>query len=807
MSDSIIQRFTSHLRSSLIKAHDFAQEFGHEEITPAHLLYGLSAQRGSLSFEVLKKADFPVDLIKQDLVRKHYIPYTNDPIEARLNDDCITLLTKAISLAKQYEHSYVGTEHVLYCLLQWEETSFQELFKNWQVNLPELRRQVLVVLKSTSKFPDLSQTIRYIESNQEEPEEDSEDLPVLRSIAKELTDPEYVQSLSPLIGRDFQLTRAVQILGRKDKNNPLLVGKPGVGKTAIIEGLARSIGLQEAKGFLKNKRIFSLELGSLVAGTMYRGEFEQRMKSMLDEIKEHPEIILFIDEIHTLVGAGSTGQPLDAANILKPALARGEIRVIGATTWEEYQKHLKDDKALARRFQLITVEEPSKEETKAILSGVKETYQDFHGVKLTKESLEAALDLSERYLTHSAWPDKALDLLDEAASQVSLDRPPSAQEKKKEKLNEQLDTLQQKKKIYLAEDKFDKAFDVHKKTLKLMEELEELSTKTSRTQKITEKHIQEVVAQRTGLSLERFTQAGPQLSETLHASLQKDVLGQDKALKQIAESLNRSYSLLKEPEKPLASFLLLGPSGVGKTTTAKSLANHLFGSPQHLIKIDMSEYAERHSLSKLVGAPAGYVGYQQSGILTKAIEEQPLSVIVFDEVEKAHPDVFNLLLQILDDGTLRDGAGKQHDFRHALILLTSNLGLKDLSSQVGFTQQADSVSQIFTSSAKSFFQQEFLNRLDSIIIYEHLGKNEQEAIIKKKIIDLDKRIGNFAQLSISDEAIAHLTSSYYKKEEGVRSLHRAVKKEVESLLTQALQEKKKGDSIHIDLEQETIILS
>ncbi len=799
---SLLQLFTAHLQSALRTAFSFAAEFGHERVTSAHLLYGLAAEKGSLSSELLTKADFPVDLLKQELVRQHYTPFLPDRnFEPEMHEQVVTILTKSIRTAQLHEHPYVGTEHVLACLINLMDEELKQLFNIWHVDSGELQRQLLVVLKSTSKFPDLADTLRELQSSHEESLEDvSAEFPVLETLAKELTDPSTAKHLSPLIGREKELEQMQQILVRRFKNNPLLVGKPGVGKTALVEGLAKAILQGTSAPALTDKRLFSLELGNLVAGTMYRGEFEQRMKMLVDELREHPDTLLFIDEIHTLVGAGSTGQALDAANILKPALARGDIRCIGATTWDEFQKHLAKDQALARRFQVVFVDEPNKEQTRKILEGISKEFERHHAVTIQDESLDTALELSERYLTHTAWPDKAIDLLDDASAHLRLKMKQDPLAQKKKRLKSKMQKLQKEKSRHLGMDQYAKAIEIHQQLTNLNAQLEKLIKKPQKKQRLLTKHVHEAVARRTGISTDRLDKSASSLSEHLQAALSREIVGQDEALRRLTSTLQRGYSPLKDPHKPLGAFLLSGPSGVGKTQTAKVLARELFGSEQSLIRLDMSEFGERHSISKLIGAPAGYVGYQDSGMLTNAVQKRPLSIVLFDEIEKAHPDIFNLLLQILDEGKLTDNSGMVTDFRQTLILLTSNLGLDELNNPLGFEAPAGNdqarIKEAMGAAVRKFLRPELMNRLDEVVYFSALGNAERKAIIKKRIQELNDRLKPGLTLQLHPSAVDALLS-HYREEQGARSLLMAIKDQIEIPLTGQLSSFETGTALKL----------
>lgn len=791
---SVINSFSSHLKHALAKAMDFARDFGHDETDLPHLLYGLAAEKGSLSSELLAKVDFPVDLLKQELIRslqRSYMIETDQ--EAVLSDDAVTVLTKAARTAQLYGHTYIGTEHVLACLIHLADHRLKELFRIWNVNTSDLQRQLLVVLKSTSKFPDLTESLRQLQESQDEVLSDDRELPVLHSLAKELTDLEYLKEASPLIGRAGELERLQEVLARRYKNNPLLVGEPGVGKTAIVEGLAQLILSGKAPEMLEGKRIFQLELNTLVAGTMYRGEFEQRLKAMMDECRANPDIILFIDEIHTLIGAGSTGQALDGANILKPALARGEIRCIGATTWNEYQKFLKPDAALARRFQTVSVAEPTKEETREILRGVKKHFEQYHHVAISKDALDASLDLSERYLAHTNWPDKALDLIDEASAKRRMQKNVLPQQEKIKKLKAKITRLQKQKQEALQEDVYDQAIELNKRIRGLLEELQKEQQTRRNKQRVTAQHVEEVIATRTGIEPIKMKRASASLETQLRKSLSQKVVGQDHVHAALAETIQRAYSPLKTPDKPLGSFLFLGPSGVGKTATARALAEELFLDRQALIKLDMSEYSEKHSLSKLLGAPAGYVGYQDSGILSRALQKKPASVILFDEVEKAHPELFNILLQILDEGIATDATGQQLNFKQTVIILTSNLGTEAAASLFGFgstEHKQDSMKQEMQTALKEFFRPELLNRLDKTLYFHPLGIPERTAIIEQKLSELNARLEDRLQVIVEKDVVASIAQSAYVEQRGVRSLEQFFRDQIELPLSRNLHRSK-----------------
>ena len=637
--------------------------------------------------------------------------------------------------AKRMQRNLVGTEHLLLGLLRDEDILSSKIMSNLDISLSKTRQLILKKLgvqesKSKGGFKGRRQT---------RSPKSVEGTPTLDSLARNLTQAASEDRLDPIVGRNKEVRRIIQILSRRTKNNPVLVGDPGVGKTAIAEGLAQKIVAGEVPPALKNKRLMTLDMGSLVAGTKYRGEFEERMKKIIDEIYEDGEVILFIDELHTLIGAGGAEGAIDASNILKPALARGELQTIGATTLDEYQKHIEKDAALERRFASVQVNPPSEIEAEAILLGLRERYEDHHGVKITDEAIHAAVHFSTRYITSRQLPDKAIDLMDESASKVRIDASdqPTTMSKATEKLND----LSRMKEEAIQEQNFERAAQIREKEMKQRRRIEKMieneDTSDEVTLEVTAQDIAEVVSQWTGIPIQQMEQKETDRLLNLEKVLHERVVGQEEAVVAVSKAIRRARSGLKDPKRPIGSFMFLGPTGVGKTELAKALAEAMFGSEESLIRVDMSEYMEKYSTSRLVGSPPGYVGYDEGGQLTEKIRQKPYSVILLDEVEKAHPDVFNILLQVLDDGLLTDGKGRQVDFKNTIVIMTSNLGATALRDEksVGFgavDKRFDhkAMEKRIREELKNAFRPEFLNRVDDTIVFESLKKEELREIVK-----------------------------------------------------------------------------
>jgi ATP-dependent Clp protease ATP-binding subunit ClpC len=686
-----------------------------------------------------------------------------------------------------------------------------------------LNQQLDLVLKSTSRFNHMHADAldakgdidALIDQNGQQPS-------MLDLFSTNLTSDTVQKNIDPVIGRKDEINRLIQILSRRTKNNPVLLGDPGVGKTAIIEGLAKKILHGEVPDVLAEKKILSLDLSAIVAGTMYRGEFENRLKQIIDEVKQDENIILFIDEIHNIIGTGSSAGSLDAANILKPALARGQLRCIGATTHEEYKKFIESDKALERRFQVVMVDEASEDETFEILKGIKENYEHYHAVGITEDALRAAVSLSKRYLPDKKFPDKAIDLIDEAASHTKVARKFSTQTKRIKELERSLKSIQETKRNYILNENYTQALNIKDQEDIVLQELNALKAVKEKNKpelvgEITAHDIASVVSQATGIPLSEIEASEKKQLTNLERYLQKHLFGQNEAIARVAETIRRSRSGLSDPRKPLGSFMFLGPSGVGKTEMARLLSRMLFNRDNALIRIDMSEFAERFNVSKLIGAPAGYVGYKEGNQLTDAVRKKPYSVILFDEIEKAHPDVFNLLLPVLEDGYLTDATGKQVNFRNTIIIMTSNIGLKEFTNQatVGFSLddgthnfKRQEMQEYIMRSLKDHFRPEFLNRLDNIVIFDPLTEATAKKIVQRELKEVEERLSLRGQRLAIDQGVVKRLVAEFKPQEGARSLKRAVQRLVidqlaEKLLSGTLDTAKSTINVHVKQSQIT----
>jgi ATP-dependent Clp protease ATP-binding subunit ClpC len=738
---------------------------------------------------------------------------------------------KAVLVANAHDHKYVGTEHLLMGLLQLEAPRFQELLKAREIDVAALKETVASMLKTTSRFPEITAAFETGRAPQakaggvkeKEKTERKErhartqaKTPALDFFAVELTDEKAVGKLDPVIGRDKEIERTIQILCRRTKNNPVLIGEPGVGKTAIVEGLAKLIVSGDVPDALADKRIFSLDLGLALAGTIYRGEFEGRLKQIIEEVRANPEIILFIDELHNIMGAGSNSGSMDAANILKPALARGELRAIGATTLAEFKKHIEADGALERRFQQVLVEAPTPAATVTILKGLRKKYEEFHGVTITDEAIEAAVQLSERYLTDRHLPDKAIDLIDEAAACVKVAATNEGTGAKLRALEGELDRLRANKRKAVSGENFIQALELKTREQELVEEIAEVEKKPGaraprRVGQIVRADIASLIARSTGIPLSELMLDERGRLLKLESRLQQRIIGQDDAVKAVAEMIRRARAGIANPARPLASFLFLGPTGVGKTELAKVLAETVFQDPKAMVRIDMSEFAEGFNVSKLIGAPAGYVGYREETKLTDQVKRKPHSIVLFDEIEKAHHEAHNLLLQILEDGQVTDATGRKINFRQCIIVMTSNVGSEVFrNAGIGFeTGKAGEVTAETRREAtasvlkelENRFPPEFLNRIDKTIVFAPLGKAELAEVVRLQLGDLSTRLYSdfLVKLEASPEAVALLSERSWNPLHGARGVRRQIQDVVENPLAERMlaDEFASGDVIEI----------
>ena len=784
----MMQRFTDDAQRVLSFAQEAALELGHDYVGTEHVLIGLTKVKNGVAAKALEELGIVTEDIfeaVEDQVGRGNKKATSIYMTPRVKN----VLELAVQVANRMNHNYVGTEHILLGLLSDGGGVAVGILRAMNIRTDDIVEAIRHILGSSTNGNHSGQ----------EGANNNGDLGELTDFATDLNESAKQGKIDPVIGRDTEIQRVIQILSRRTKNNPVLIGEPGVGKTAIAEGLAQRIVNGNVPEILCNKRIISLSISSMLAGAKYRGEFEERLKKAIDEVQQHDDMIIFIDEIHTLVGAGATEGAMDAANILKPALARGEFQVIGATTLDEYKKHIEKDAALERRFQPVQVGEPNEEDALEILRGLRDRYEAFHKAKITDEALKAAVTLSSRYITDRFLPDKAIDVVDEAASKVRMKVFSAAPDVKA--LEDRLNTVKKEKEAAVTSQDFEKAAKLRDEEQALVKEIDDKKSvaKEESDQKliVTEDDIAAVVAQWTGIPVAKIAEEESETLLHLEDELHKRVIGQDDAVTAVAKAVRRARAGLKDPKRPIGSFLFLGPTGVGKTELARALASSLFGDESAMIRLDMSEYMEKHTVSRLVGAPPGYVGYEEGGQLTDAVRRKPYSVILLDEVEKAHADFFNILLQVLDDGRLTDSQGRTVDFRNTVIIMTSNLGAKALhknSTELGFlapkkaeSHSNDSKTKDFKEAKKSVldavkrhFRPEFLNRIDEMIVFHPLTEEDLTKIVTILMSDVIKRLGERdLHLEITPEAMKLLVKEGSDFTMGARPLKRAIQRLIE----------------------------
>ncbi|MDR7240434.1 ATP-dependent protease ATP-binding subunit ClpC [Neobacillus drentensis] len=777
-------RFTERAQKVLALAQEEAIRLGHNNIGTEHILLGLTREGEGIAAKALYGLGLGSEKIQKEvenLIGKgqeasqtiHYTPRAKKVIELSMDE------------ARKLGHSYVGTEHILLGLIREGEGVAARVLNNLGVSLNKARQQVLQLLGSNES------------GGHQGGASASANTPTLDSLARDLTSIAREGSLDPVIGRGKEIQRVIEVLSRRTKNNPVLIGEPGVGKTAIAEGLAQQIVNNEVPEILRDKRVMTLDMGTVVAGTKYRGEFEDRLKKVMDEIRQAGNIILFIDELHTLIGAGGAEGAIDASNILKPSLARGELQCIGATTLDEYRKYIEKDAALERRFQPIRVDEPTAEESIQILEGLRDRYEAHHRVSITDEAIQAAVKLSDRYISDRFLPDKAIDLIDEAGSKVrlrSFTTPPNLKE-----LEVKLEEVRKEKDSAVQSQEFEKAASLRDTEQRLREQLEETKKNWKEKQgkennEVTVEDIASVVSSWTGVPVSKLAQTEMTKLLNLEEVLHSRVIGQEEAVKAVSKAVRRARAGLKDPKRPIGSFVFLGPTGVGKTELARALAEAMFGDEDAMIRIDMSEYMEKHSTSRLVGSPPGYVGYEEGGQLTEKVRRKPYSVVLLDEIEKAHPDVFNILLQVLEDGRLTDSKGRTVDFRNTVLIMTSNVGAEALkrNKYVGFNiqdgeQDYKDMKGKVMGELKKAFRPEFLNRIDEIIVFHALERKHLEEIVTLLSEQLIKRLKEqHISLELTAAAKAKISVEGYDPEYGARPLRRAIQKHIEDRLSEEL---------------------
>ena len=812
----MMQRFTDDAQRVLSFAQEAALELGHDYVGTEHVLIGLIKVKNGVAAKALNELGLSAETIIED-VEEHIGRGNKKASSVYMTPRVKHVLELAVEVANHMNHNYVGTEHILLGLLSDGGGVAVGILRNHNIRANDIVDTIRTILGSSDSA-----------SHSGEDRKDNSSLGELADFGTDLNESAKQGKIDPVIGRDKEIARVIQILSRRTKNNPVLIGEPGVGKTAIAEGLAQRIVNGNVPEILRNKRIISLSISSMLAGAKYRGEFEERLKKAIDEVQKHDDMIIFIDEIHTLVGAGATEGAMDAANILKPALARGEFQVVGATTLDEYKKHIEKDAALERRFQPVLVGEPSEEDALEILKGLRDRYEAFHKAKITDEALEAAVSLSSRYITDRFLPDKAIDVVDEAASKVRMKVFSAAPDVKA--LETQLADVKKEKEAAVTAQEFEKAAEMRDEEKRIEKEINDKkkAAKENSDAKlvVTDEDIASVVAQWTGIPVSKIAQEESESLLHLEEELHKRVIGQDEAVVAVSKAVRRARAGLKDPKRPIGSFLFLGPTGVGKTELARALAVALFGDETAMIRLDMSEYMEKHTVSRLVGAPPGYVGYEEGGQLTDAVRRKPYSVILLDEVEKAHADFFNILLQVLDDGRLTDSQGRTVDFRNTVIIMTSNLGAKALrkdSPELGFlaAKKADSNTEDISvvnfkeakksvmDSVKRHFRPEFLNRIDEMIVFHALTSNDLKQIVTILMDTVVKRLGDMGlSLEISSAAMDLLVKEGSDFSMGARPLKRAIQRLIEDPISDLILQGNapEGAIIKADVEDEHIVV-
>jgi ATP-dependent Clp protease ATP-binding subunit ClpC len=793
-------RFTKRARRVLTNAQEEARRLNHRYIGTEHILLGLASEEGGVAMRVLQDLG-----IKPEQVRSAIERTVGKGTRPTFAQPTLTPRTKrvieiSVDEARKMGHHYIGTEHLLLGLVQEGEGVAVDVLRRLGASPEKIREQVSRLLQEVPARAGGRQQ--------------ASSTPTMDQLGTDLTALADANKLDPVIGRQTEIERVIQILARRTKNNPALIGEPGVGKTAIVEGLAQRIVAGDVPEPLLDKRVLQLNIGNLVAGTIYRGQFEERLKKVIDEIKGS-ESILFIDELHMLVGAGSAGSSVDAANILKPALSRGELQCIGATTMDEYRRHIEGDAALERRFQPVHVDEPTVEETIEILRGVRRLYEEHHKLPITDDALEAAARLSARYITDRFLPDKAIDVIDEASSRVRMYKMPHASTLKD--TFSAIKSVQREKDEAIDAQEWAEATALRERERDLKSQLEQLRVgwdSSSATVAVTDEDVAEIVSMMTGVPLMQLESEESERLLQMESALHERIVGQDEAVRTISRAVRRARAGLKDPQRPIGSFMFLGPTGVGKTELAKALAAFMFGSEEALLQIDMSEFMERHTVSRLVGAPPGYIGYEDAGQLTETVRRRPFSVICFDEVEKAHPEAINMLLQIMEDGHLSDAKGRKVDFRNTIILMTSNVGADVIgrSTALGFVRQRDTaqgeketydeMKDKVLSALKSIFRPEFLNRIDGVMVFHALTREQIEEIVDLEVHKVETRLGEHGlALRLTEPARAYLAEKGYDPSLGARPLRRVIQMEIEDALSEALLAGRfaEGDRVLVDL--------
>ena len=804
----MIDRFTEQAREAISLAVDAAGELGHSYVGTEHLLIGLLQEGSGVAYKVLDASGVHADKVIQ-LVSQLISPNQSVRMAERgsYSPSAARVLENSYREAVRFKAPLIGTEHLLIAMIRESDCVASRLLNTMGISAQKLYIELLAAMGEDA--PDSREELSQGRTKGKSA------TPTLNSYSRDLTALAREGKLDPVIGREQEIQRVIQILSRRTKNNPCLIGEPGVGKTAVVEGLAQLIASGDIPDIIADKRVLTLDLSGMVAGSKYRGEFEERIKKVLSEVKEDGEVLLFIDEIHTIIGAGGAEGAIDASNILKPSLARGEIQLIGATTIEEYRKYIEKDAALERRFQPVTVEEPNEEHSISILKGLRPKYEEHHQVTITDEALTAAVRLSARYINDRFLPDKAIDLIDEASSKVRLTTYVEPGEIKE--LEKEIALLEQQKEAAIKAEAYEKAGEIKKKQGKKREKIDKIRAKwqkekSSRKLIVGEGEIADVVSGWTKIPVRKLEEEESERLKKLEAILHERVVGQEEAVTAVSRAIRRGRVGLKDPKRPIGSFLFLGPTGVGKTELCKALAEAMFGTENALIRVDMSEYMEKHSVSKMIGSPPGYVGYEEGGQLSEKVRRNPYSVILFDEIEKAHPDVFNILLQVLDDGHITDAQGRKIDFKNTILIMTSNAGAENIISpkRLGFASSDNEEERYkfmkdrVMEEVKRLFKPEFLNRIDEIIVFHPLNQEHMKEIVSIMLKGIIKRVARQMnlELSINDEAKGFLVAKGYDEKYGARPLRRAIQTHLEDRLAEAVLDGtiKAGDKVEVSVD-------
>ncbi len=826
-------KYSPEIKEVISFSREEALRLNHDRIGIEHLLLGLIREGEGLAVKVLKSLEIDLVLLRRKIENAVRDNITTIPINSQslpLTKQAEKVLRITVIEAKQMRCELISTEHLMLAILKNNNNAGTQIINKMEVDYDVFKAELEYILQERQEvrgtsaemsaesdpFEDESSRLRGFSSTARKTAAKST-TPVLDNFGRDITKLAEEDKLDPIVGRENEIERVSQILSRRKKNNPILIGEPGVGKTAIVEGLALRIIQRKVSRVLFNKRIVMLDLAALVAGTKYRGQFEERIKAIMNELEKNKDVILFIDEIHTIVGAGGATGSLDASNIFKPALARGELQCIGASTLDEYRQHIEKDGALDRRFQKVLVDPPTVEETLEIINNIRPKYEEFHNVKYDEEALKACVTLSNRYITDRFLPDKAIDVMDEVGARVHLKNIFVPEEITQ--LEEDIENIKEEKNKVVKSQRYEDAAKLRDKEKNLQEQLEQAKAQweedaKSRRYPVGEEDIAEVVAMMTGIPVSKVAQSESKKLVNMAEDLRKQVIGQDDAVEKITRAIQRNRVGLKDPKKPIGSFIFLGPTGVGKTELAKSLARYMFDTEDALVRIDMSEYMEKFSISRLIGAPPGYVGYEEGGQLTEKVRRKPYSVILLDEIEKAHPDIFNILLQVLDDGVLTDGLGRKVNFKNTVIIMTSNIGvrqLKDFGTGVGFSTQAriknedENIKAVIQKSLSKTFSPEFLNRIDDVVIFNNLERPEIHKIIDIILVNVFARLKDLGYtIELTDAAKDFLGDKGYDPQFGARPLHRAIQKYLEDPLAEEIlkQNISEGDSVLADINED-----